>query len=71
MAQCSQYSSMTCIGTRGNCDHYASGCLHAKKDREDEERDRKAAQGGKSTGKIGFWGWAVIVIIAIYIIGKK
>jgi hypothetical protein len=71
MTQCANFSNSTCIGSNGSCQHYHSGCLRAKKDREDAERDQKNSNGEKSSGKIGFWGWAFIILIAAYFIGQK
>ena len=48
MAQCSSYANLSCIGSNGTC---KGECRHAKKDREDAERD-SAPQ--KTSGKIGF-----------------
>lgn len=64
MSKCSSYPNLTCIGVGGNCER---GCLHAKKDREDEERDNPQR---KESGKIGFWGWFFIVLIVAYVLGQ-
>jgi hypothetical protein len=70
MGQCSSDPRYSCIGPGGSCDSLRSGCAHAKKDREDEERDRKAAGGGGGDTKIGFWGCLIIAVIALYLLGK-
>jgi hypothetical protein len=64
MAQCSSYANLSCIGSNGTC---KGECRHAKKDREDAERD-SAPQ--KTSGKIGFWGWVFIVLIGAYVLGS-
>lgn len=70
MAQCKEQPQYSCIGPGGSCDHLRGGCAHAKKQKEDEERDRKEAHGSKGGGRIGIWGWAVIIIVALYFFGR-
>ena len=69
MAQCSSQPQYSCIGPGGSCSGIRTGCAHNKKDREDAERDQKAT-GNTSSGKMGFWGWAVIVVLALYFFTK-
>lgn len=68
MAQCDSYPHLSCIGTRGSCSGTPGGCLHAKKDREDEERDRKVCRNDSKGGKIGFFGWLLIALFVLYLL---
>lgn len=67
MAQCTNDSRYSCIGPGGSCNSLRSGCAHAKKDREDAERDAGQAGGEKKTNWIVI---AIVIVIAIYIFGK-
>ena len=66
MARCSEQPSMYCIGPGGSCDGLRQ-CAHAKKDREDWERDHGASTASNDDiGVYLFWIFILICVISYF-----